>query len=57
MLRLFLQCEPEAMLLFIDESGHDCKVIPWEVVAGVAISERNLTFLTTPGIEPTNNLA
>src|SRR5258708_12284828 len=30
------------MLLFIDESGHDHKAAPYEVLAGVAIGERDL---------------
>src|SRR5438093_132765 len=30
------------MLLFIDESGHDHKAAPYEVLAGVAIRERDL---------------
>jgi hypothetical protein len=30
------------MLLFIDESGHDHKEAPYEVLAGVAVSERDL---------------
>src|ERR1039458_7013528 len=30
------------MLLFIDESGHDHKETPYEVLAGVAIRERDL---------------
>jgi hypothetical protein len=30
------------MLLFIDESGHDGRTMPYEVLAGVAISEDNL---------------
>jgi hypothetical protein len=30
------------MLLFIDESGHDHKDMPCEVLAGVAVSEQNL---------------
>lgn len=30
------------MLLFIDESGHDGKHMPCEVLAGVAVSEDNL---------------
>lgn len=30
------------MLLFIDESGHDHKEAPYEVLAGVAIRERDL---------------
>lgn len=30
------------MLLFIDESGHDHGVMPYEVLAGVAVSEDNL---------------
>lgn len=30
------------MLLFIDESGHDHRDMPCEVLAGVAIAEDNL---------------
>jgi len=30
------------MLLFIDESGHDHREAPYEVLAGVAIRERDL---------------
>jgi hypothetical protein len=30
------------MLLFIDESGHDRKNMPYEVLAGMAVSEQNL---------------
>ena len=30
------------MLLFVDESGHDQKVMPCEVLAGVAIAEKDL---------------
>ena len=30
------------MLLFIDESGHDHGEAPYEVLAGVAISQRDL---------------
>lgn len=31
-----------AMLLFVDESGHDRKEMPYEVLAGVAIAEESL---------------
>jgi Protein of unknown function (DUF3800) len=30
------------MLLFVDESGHDRKAAPYEVLAGVSIRERDL---------------
>jgi hypothetical protein len=30
------------MLLFVDESGHDHGEAPYEVLAGVAVSERDL---------------
>lgn len=30
------------MLLFLDESGSDCREAPYEVLAGVAIREQNL---------------
>lgn len=34
-------------LLFIDESGHDRKASPYEVLAGVAIHDRDLWGLIT----------
>ena len=30
------------MLLFLDESGSDCREAPYEVLAGVAIRKQNL---------------
>src|SRR6266581_3623071 len=37
-------CDPREiiMLLFIDESGHDHHDMPFEVLAGIAVSEDNL---------------
>lgn len=36
-----------AWFLFIDESGHDRKAAPYEVLAGIAVQDRDIWNLIT----------